>query len=293
MPESMDKITVYDAANTDRISIRAWKVMFQELWEYKELIYRLVLRNIAGQFRQSVLGYLWIALPPIATAVIFTLLRQSKIVNVPMPADAMPYALFVLVNSTIWQFFTQVSIQATGSISAGGALVSKIYFPREVLVFSQVGNAVINLAIQSVVVVLTFLLLRYQPHWQVIYLPLFLIPVLMFGLGIGMILAPINTMMHDISRLLAFAFQFGMFLTPTVYPTPNPNHLTSGWQTILYWCHTLNPVSHFIHSADAVIQTGSLDIGLGFYFATTISVLTFLIGWRLLHICEPLLAERM
>ena len=289
----MQKVTIYDAASSDRISIRAWKVMFQEMWEYRELTHRLVLRNIAGQFRQSFLGYLWIALPPIATTLIFALLRRSNIVNVPMPEGAMPYALFVLVNTTIWQFFTQLSVQATGSITAGGALVSKIYFPREVLVLSQVGTALINLAVQTVVIVATFAFLRYIPHWQVVLAPLFLLPVLFFALGIGMILAPINAMMNDISRLLSFAFQFGMFLTPTVYPTPNPAELTTGWQTVLYWCHTLNPVSHFINATDAAITGQGVSTGPGIYLAAAVCMLILLIGWRFLHICEPLVAERL
>lgn len=287
------KLTIYDAANSDRISIRAWKTMFQELWEYRELTQRLVLRNIAGQFRQSFLGYLWIALPPIATTLVFSLLRRSNIVNVPMPEGAMPYALFVLVNTTIWQFFTQLSIQATGSIASGGALVSKIYFPREVLVFSQVGSALINLGVQTLVIIIMLVFLRYIPHWSAFAIPFFLIPVALLSLGIGMLLAPINAMMHDISRMLSFLFQFGMFLSPTVYPTPDPALIVTRWQLVLYWCHTLNPVSHFINAADAAIQGNTIRMGTGFFFATVVSVLIFLIGWRFLHICEPLVAERL
>ena len=108
-----DKITIYDAANSDRISIRAWRVMFRELGESRELISRLVKRDMASQFRQSFLGYLWIILPPVATTIVFTLLRKANIINVPMPEDAMPYALFVLVGTTIWGLFTQVTIHRT------------------------------------------------------------------------------------------------------------------------------------------------------------------------------------
>lgn len=267
--------------------------MVKELWEYRELISRLVGRNISGQFRQSFLGYVWIALPPIATTVIFTLLRRSSIVNVPMPDNALPYTLFVLVNSTIWQFFTQVTMMGTGSIAGGGAMISKIYFPREVLVFSHVGNAVVNLGVQTLVIVLTFALFRFVPSWRVLYIPFLLLPAFLFAVGLGMILAPINTMMHDISRLLSFSFQFGMFLTPTVYPTPDPAAITTRWEMLLYWFHTVNPVSHIIHSVDSAVQGAGDGIGFGFVCATIISLMTFAIGWRFLHICEPMLAERL
>jgi len=292
MKQSSETITIYDAANTERISIHAWKTMFKELWEFRELIHRLVLRNIAGAFRQSFLSYLWIALPPIATTLIFTMLRKANIVNVTMPEEAMPYALFALIGTTIWQYFTQVTMMSTNCITGAGNLVSKIYFPREVLVLSAAGSAIVNLLIRTVIVVLTFALLGYLPHGQALLFPVILIPLTAFGLGLGLLFAPFNTMMHDVGRLMAFGFQFGMFLAPTVYPTPNP--ITAvGWQKVLYWLHTLNPVSHFIHSIDSMISTGSFEMGVGFIIATGISFLTLLVGWRFFHICEPLLAERM
>lgn len=287
------RTSIYDAGNRDRIALSAWASMFRELWAYRELIHRLIARNISGQFRQSFLGYLWIALPPIATTIVFTLLRKSDVVNVPMPADGMPYALFVLVGTTIWQYFAQTTSMATVSIAGAGALVSKIYFPREVLILAAVGNAVVNLLVRLAVTAVVFLLMAYAPHWQVVFLPLVLVPVLFLGLGLGLFFAPLNTMMNDIGRLLEFAFQFGMFLAPTVYPTPDLATAGTQWQRILYWLHTLNPVTHFIHAADNLIQYGTFNFDTGFLVATAVCFLTWLLGWRFFHICEPLLAERL
>ena len=284
---------VYDAANSDRISFSAWGVMFRELGEFRELIGRLVKRDMASQFRQSFLGYLWIILPPLATTVVFTLLRKANIINVPMPEGAMPYALFVLIGTTVWGLFTQVSIMATTSIANSGNLVSKIYFPREVLVLSAVGTGLINTLIRLVMVALVFALFRYAPHWQVIFAPLLLIPVVVFGVGLGLLFAPINTMMNDMSRMLEFAFQFGMFLTPTVYPTPILSEATSVWQEGLYWLHTVNPVTHFVHGLHSLIETGAFSPDRGFCISTILSFLTLAVGWRFFHMCEPMFAERL
>lgn len=286
-------VTVYDATSRDRISAAAWKMMFGELWGYRELIHRLVVRNIAGQFRQSFLGYLWIALPPIATTVVFALLRRAQVVNVPMEGYAMPYALFALLGTTLWGLFTQVTMMATTSIANAGALVSRIYFPREVLVLSAVGNALINFLVRIVVVVLTFALFLFAPHWQVILAPFVLIPMVALALGLGLIFAPINTMMHDMNRMLEFGFQFGLFLAPTIYPTPILSADSTRWQVVLYWLHTLNPVSHFIHAIHGLIERGFFVVDTGFILATAISFLTLAMGWRFFHICEPLLAERL
>ena len=286
-------ITVYEASSRDRVSVGAWLRMFREMAENRELIHRLVFRNFSAQFRQSFLGYLWVAFPPIATTVVFALLRQAQIVNVSMPEDAMPYALFALVGTTIWGFFTQLTMMATTSISNAGALVSKIYFPREVLVLCAAGNAVINMAIRAVVIVLTFALFLYVPHWQAVFAPLMLLPLAALALGMGLFFAPINTMMNDMSRILEFAFQFGMFLAPTVYPTPSLENAAGGWQQALYWVHTLNPVSHILYAINDLVTTGTLHAGPGFVISVIFSFLVLALGWRFFHICEPLLAERL
>ncbi len=267
--------------------------MFAELWEYRELIQRLVARNVAGQFRQSFLGYVWIILPPIATTIVFTMLQRARIMNIDMGASEMPYAIFALLGATFWQFFTQVVQMATNSISGAGALVTKIYFPREVLVFSAIGNAAVNVSIRLVVVALTFLLLAYPPHPACLLFLLLMIPMMMLGVGVGMLMAPVNTMMNDVGRMMEFAFQFGMFLAPTVYPTPDITHASSAWQVGLYWLHQINPVSHYLYALHELVQHGTLTFTPGLQASIILSVTMFFIGWRFFHAIEPLLAERV
>lgn len=285
--------TRYDAASRERLSLGAWRVMVRELWDFRELIHRLVLRNVSGQFRQSYLGYLWILLPPIGTTVVFSLLQRAQVVAITMPEGSMPYPIFALLGATIWGFFTQVVTMATSSISNSGALVSKIYFPREILALSAVGNAVVNLLIRLLVVVLSFAALRYVPHLASLGYLLLLIPLTLLGVGIGLLLAPINTMMNDISRLLEFVFQFGLFLAPTVYPTPDPRFATDSWQVVLYWAHQANPVSHYLYALHELVQHGTLTWTPGLLISVVFSVLVFLAGWRFFHATEPLLAERL
>lgn len=285
--------TRYDAASRERLSIGAWRVMVGELWEFRELIHRLVLRNVSGQFRQSFLGYLWILLPPIGTTVVFSLLQRAQVVAITMPEGSMPYPIFALLGATIWGYFTQVVMMATASISNSGALVSKIYFPREILTLSAVGNAVVNLLIRLVVVVLSFAALRYAPHPACLGFLALLVPLTLLGLGIGLLLAPVNTMMNDVSRMLEFLFQFGLFLAPTVYPTPNPGAAADTWQVALYWAHQANPVSHYLYALHELVQQGTLTWTPGLLISVVFSFLVFLSGWRFFHATEPLLAERL
>jgi len=285
--------TVYDATGRDRILISAWAVMFKELIDYRELITRMISRNFASQFKQSFLGYLWIILPPVSTTIVFAVLREANLVNVPMADDAMPYALFSLIGLTIWGGFTQFTMAATGSIVAGGNLVSKVYFPREVLVLSAIGNSLISLLIRFIVILITFVFFLYVPHWQIIFIPLILLPMFALAIGLGMFFAPINTMMHDMSRILEFIFQFGMFIVPCVFPTPDLSTADEFWERALYWVHVVNPVTHFINISREIIHTGVIDFTPGYTASAILGFLVLAMGWRFFHICEPLLAERL
>ena len=290
---SLPPVTVYDAEGSDRTSLRAWGVMVRELWDSRELVHRLVLRNLSGQFRQSFLGYLWILLPPVVTTVVFSLLRRAQIMDIGIPPGGLPYELQVLVGTTFWGFFTQVVIAAATSISSAGNLVSKVYFPREVLVVSAVGQSLVNLAIRLGLVVVACALSGYLPSWSALGLPLLALPLLALGLGIGALLAPVNAVMNDTSRLLEFAAQFGLFLVPAVYATPVPAADASGLQAALFWLHTCNPVSHVLYTAYDWMAGPGITHPVGLLLTSVASLLALGLGWRFLHICEPLLAERL
>jgi lipopolysaccharide transport system permease protein len=293
-------ITMYDGTGRDRLSLQAWRVMVTELWDYRELIHRLLIRSIAGPLRQSFLGYFWIVLPPLATALIFSILRSAAIVQVPMDGHSMPYLLFALIGATVWGLFTQCVSSATASIAGAGTLVSKIYFPRETLVISSVGTALFNGLVRLLVVALMFVVVGFKPHPAVTTIPLLLLPMILLAIGVGFMLAVLNTMMQDVAKFIEFGFQFGMFLAPTVYPTPSlaaalADSSTPGtnWQLVLYWLHNINPVTHFIHAIHHTIEVGWFSPTPAFTAATILSIFTFLAGWRIFHMCEPLLAERL
>lgn len=288
-----EKITVYESSGRDRLSLRAWLVMFGEIRDFRELTYRLIRRSIAGQFRQSVLGYLWMVLPPVATAIVFTLLQQARVFNVELPANTMPYSLFALVGATVWSYFAQVTSSATMSISSAGALVSKIYFPREILVFSSCGSAVLNLLVRTLVVIITCVLVGYYPSITALSSLLLMIPLTALAIGFAFFLAPAHAVMNDVGRMLEFVFQFGLFMAPTVYPTPEITATSGTWQIALYWLHVINPVSHYLYAVQDLMNYGTFALTVGLKVSLIISGVVFFAGWRFFHACEPLLAERL
>ncbi len=296
MDEAEQAVTVYDAQGRRRLSMAAWRDMFVELYSVRELVWRLVHRDFIGQFKQSYVGVVWAVLPPVATTIVFSFLRSSQILNVDTTGTGLPYALWVLVGATVWQLFSRATTGVAGSVARSGALVSKVYFPREALAFAALGNALIGFAIQSMVVAVTFgfyLKLGSDvsfPPWQVVFVPLAILPLVLLALGLGLLLAPFNTMVRDVTRAVEFLFGFALFFAPTVYPTPvSPENLP---KRILAISHNVNPVSHFMTAVRDLITAGRLsDPGL-YWVCAAVSLVVFLVGWRFFHICEPVLAER-
>ena len=266
----------------------AWKDMASELYATRELVWRLVHREFVSRYKQTYIGVFWAVLPPVATTIVFSFLSMSRVMNVG--PTALPYPLFVLVGSTIWVLFSQGTVGVSGSIAAGGSLVSKVYFPREVLALSAMGSVLIAFLIQSLVVIVTFALYLQVPAWQAVLVPLALAPLVLLSLGLGLLLAPFNTMVRDVGKLVEFVLRFAMFLAPTVYPTPaNPDTWTKQVLTVL---HQVNPVSHFMTAARDLVTEGHLSEPEFYAAAAVCSVMVFLVGWRFFHICEPMLAER-
>ena len=276
-------IAIYDAAQDERVPIQAWRTMFAEIWRYRELVYRLVVRDTAGRFRQSVLGILWLVFPPIATTLIFTFLRRNQVLKVG--ETGLPYPVFVLIGSTLWTFFSGSLVKVSGSIATSGSLVSKIYFPREVLALQALGSEIINLGVRLTVVAVTLIAYKVVPCWQAAFAPFVLLPLAALALGLGLIAAPINTMVRDTTNLLTFVLTFGMFLAPTIYPTPDGG--------LLWLVHTINPASHFLNAARDLLHLGCITNAPEFALSCAVSFVTLAVGWRFFHVCEPLLAERL
>lgn len=292
-----EEMTVIEAGYRSRRSWRTWGTMARELWESRELIHRLWYRDFFGHLRQSFLGVLWMIFPPVATTLIFDVLRRASVVHISMEGQVLPYFLFVLIGSTLWQMFSSSAVDVTHCITGGAGLVSRVYFPRVALAMSVLGRSLVGSAIQLGVVFLSFFVAGYVPHWQVVFLPFLLVPLAFFSLGLGMFFAPIHSVVRDTAQALNVILRFAMFLAPTVYPSPTFEAAVGrggSWvSATLFYLHTLNPVSHFMTAARDLVQYGTLTQPLALLAAVGASFLVLALGWRFFYLCEPIVGERL
>jgi lipopolysaccharide transport system permease protein len=204
-----------------------------DLWEYRELIYFLMLRDIKVQYKQTILGVTWAVIQPFFSMVVFTLFF-GKLAGVP--SDGVPYELFSFAGLVPWYFFSNGLTLASNSLVGGSNLIKKVYFPRMTMPVAAVLSRGLDFAISFGMLLIVMAYFRVAPTWQILWLPLFLLLAVVTALGVSLWLSAMNVKFRDIRHTLTFITQLWLFATPVTYPS---SLITEPWQRILYG---LNPM---------------------------------------------------
>ncbi len=222
------------AATTFRIApSKGWvSLKLQELWEYRELLYFLIWRDLKVRYKQTTLGAAWAILQPVFMMVVFSLFfgRLGK-----MPSDNIPYPIFSFAALVPWTFFATGLTQSSNSLVGSAHLITKVYFPRLIIPLASVVSGVVDFAIAFTVLLGMMFYYGIVPTANVLWLPLFLLLALVTSLGVGLWLSALNVEYRDVRHLVPFITQFWLFATPIAYPS---SLLNQPWRTI----YGLNPM---------------------------------------------------
>jgi lipopolysaccharide transport system permease protein len=205
-----------------------------ELWRHRALFRMLAARDLKVRYRQTLLGFAWVVLQPVALGVIFvaffTLLGQK-----PAPGDV-PYVLVVFSGLLLWQLFASTFAQASASLVGNQHLIGKVYFPRLIL---PLATAVPNLVDFAVSLFIPAGLMAYfgiAPSWVVVFAPAFVLLALAAAVAAGMWLSALNVMYRDAGHIVPLVVQLGFFLSPVMFATRTL--IPERWQPLL----ALNPL---------------------------------------------------
>lgn len=209
---------------------------WRELWESRELLYFLVLRDVKVRYKQTVLGVAWAVLQPLFTMLIFTLIfgRFAKI-----PSDGVPYALFVFAGLLPWTFFSNNISQASMSLMNQQTLLTKIYLPRLFIPSSSIGSGLIDLLVSFGVFAMLMIYYRVGLGPGVLAVPFLVLMTAAASLGIGLWLAALIVTYRDFRYVVPFLVQSWMYLSPVIYPV---SMVPAKWQPLL----ALNPMAGII-----------------------------------------------
>jgi len=216
---------------------RGWvSLQLGELWDYRELLYFIVWRDIKVRYKQTVLGVAWAVIQPFFTMLVFSLFfgRLAKV-----PSDGIPYPIFSYAALVPWNFFANGLSQSSDSLVGNANLLKKVYFPRLAIPIGAVLSGVIDFAIAFAVLLAMMLYYHTLPTAHALWLPGFVLLALVTSLGVGLWLSALNVQYRDVRYVVPFIVQFWMFATPIAYPS---SLLEQPWRTI----YGLNPMAGVI-----------------------------------------------
>lgn len=188
----------------------------QELWQYRELLYFLVWRDIKVRYKQTVLGATWAILQPFLSMVVFSVFFGGL---AQIPSDGLPYPLFSYTALVPWTFFANGLTQSSNSVVGNANLIRKVYFPRLTIPIATVLSGIVDFVLAFVVLLLMLLFFGVVPTINVVFLPLLVLLTCVTALGVGFWLSAMNVQFRDVRHTLPFLTQFWLFITPIAYPS--------------------------------------------------------------------------
>lgn len=204
----------------------------RELWAYRELAYFLAWREIKVRYKQTAIGVAWAVLQPLAMMAVFTVFF-GKLGN--LPSDGIPYPLFTFAALLPWQLFSRTITECTNSLVADQRLITKVYFPRIIIPLATTLSAIVDFAISAGLLVALMLFYGVMPGMEIVWLPVFILLMLIAALGVGFWLSALNVEYRDVKHALPFINQFWLFVTPVVYSS---SLVPERWQLL----YGLNPM---------------------------------------------------
>lgn len=276
-------VVVYTPESKLKHPAKLVREMYRDLLASRELAWRLMVRDISAQYRQSVLGILWAFVPPLVTAIGFTYASNAQIINIG--ATDLPYPAYVMFSTVLWQTFVEALNGPIQAVNNAKPMLAKINFPREALILGKLGEVFFNFGIKLILVLGLFILFQMPISSTVILAPIALIHLVLLGTAIGLFLSPLGVLYQDVSRGLVVLLGVWFFLTPVVYPTPSGGSLS--------WLVQLNPVTPLLVTTRELTTIGSVSSPVGFWVASVLSFICLGAGWLVYRVTMPIIIERM
>lgn len=215
---------------------RWWVLPLGELWNFRELLYFFVWRDIKIRYKQTAIGAAWAVLQPFLTMLVFSLFF-GRLAHIP--SQGLPYPIFYYSALLPWMYFAGALQNATNTIVENQRVITKVYFPRLALPLSAVLSGLVDFGISFLMYMAIAIYYRIHPSAAMLWFPLFLLLAVLTALGVGLWLSALNAIYRDVRYVLPFLVQFWMFASPVAYPS---SLVSEKWRSL----YGLNPMAGVI-----------------------------------------------
>jgi lipopolysaccharide transport system permease protein len=242
-------------------------LQLKNLWEYRELLYFLVWRDVKIKYKQTFLGIAWAFLQPFLTMVIFSVFF-GKFAGIP--SDGIPYPVFTFAALLPWQYFSNAITLSGNSLVANQQLITKVYFPRLIIPIASVASGIVDFAVAFLILLGMMVFYGIYPSAAIILLPLFILLAFITALSASLWLAALNVQYRDVRYTIPFITQIWLFATPIAYPI---SIIPEQWRLL----YSLNPMVGVVEGFRwSLLNTGEPpDI---FIFVSVLVTLVILLG---------------
>jgi len=254
----------------------------REQVEYRELLVRITGRDLLLRYKQTAMGFGWAIFMPLVNTAIFSIVFTRV-----APVDTVvPYPLFAFCGLLAWNWFASSLRFAVTALSSNASLVTKVYFPREILPFSAVLVGFADLAVASIVLVALMAWYGIVPGLALLALPVVVAVQLLFTMAVALLLSMANLFYRDVKYLFEVAITIWMFATSVVYPIER----VGGRLGVVL---ALNPMTHIVDAWRAVLLEGTLPPAGAFAATAAVSLVACAAAWLLFHAAEFRFAENV
>ena len=277
-------VTTYEPDNSLKKGyLSIFGQIFIELNRNRWLTYQLFRRDFLSAYKQSLLGVLWAMILPLVSIGIFIVLNRSGILNI---GDiGAPYSIYALLGMAFWQFFSTGLVGCSNSLVNAGPMILKINFSKKSLVIAAAAKAIVPFIIQFMMVGVLFIGYGRTPSILGLLVPVFIIPLILFTIGLGFFTSLLNGVMRDIGNIISILLTFMLFFTPVLYGKPKMG--------ILATLTKYNPLYYLVSTPRDLVLKGVIPEWEGFLIVCLISIFLFIGCLFAFHLTEKRVAERI
>ena len=254
---------IYDSAKRIHPALDEIK----DLIRFRDLLVQLIRRDIVTRYKRSALGILWTMLNPLGTMIVLSIVF-SQLFDMRGA-----YPAFIITNLIAWNFFAQTTSASLSTMMWGSDLFQRIYLPRTAFVISTIGTGLVNVLFSLVPLILIFIITKVPIQTTIFLLPVAILALAAFSLGLSLIISVFAVFFPDISEMYPILLTAWMYLTPIIYPETMVEGVFNGWLL------SLNPLYHLVKIFRLVTFDGIYPNFTEIMLAIGISLGTLLVGW--------------
>ena len=249
---------------------------FQEFRRTRWQIWVTFKRDFVSRYNQTMLGFAWSIILPLIPITTYVLLAYVRVLKT---ADNMPFVVYIVVGMTVWTFLSGTLMSPIDSLQRNKTVLESSRYPMLAVILSNFGQMIYEMMVRIAFVVIVLIYFQISLSWTIIFLPVLVLPLALFSLGLGMSLAIMNIIVRDIYNIVQVIIRYAIFLSSVIFPMAD-----SGIAGMINW---FNPFNTYVNAIRDFIVFGSISNLTLYGITSLIAIVIFLVGCKILYAMEP------